>query len=90
MLSGDPATWLGVSQQNGQWTWDLTNARLTPYVEVKTVDDYLVRLDALVAVPQQPSFPEYLPPMALPETLDHLGLRTPDIGRSFMRGLGGI
>jgi hypothetical protein len=74
MLSGEPATWLGVSQQNGQWTWDLTNARLTPYVDVETVNDYLVRLDALVAVPQQAAIPEYLPPMALPEAFDHLGL----------------
>jgi hypothetical protein len=47
LLGGEPATWLGASQQNGQWTWDLTNARLTPYAEVRTVDDYLVRLDAL-------------------------------------------
>jgi hypothetical protein len=63
-----------VGQQNGQWAWDLTNARLTPYAEVKTVDDYLVRLDVLVAMPQQPALAEYLPPMALPEAFDHLGL----------------
>jgi len=74
VLSGEPATWLGVNQQNDQWTWDLTNARLTPYAQVKTVDDYLVRLDALVAVPQQPALPDYLPPLALPEAFDHLGL----------------
>lgn len=74
LLGGEPATWLGASQQNGQWTWDLTNARLTPYAEVRTVDDYLVRLDALVALPQQPVLPEYLPAMALPEAFDHLGL----------------
>jgi hypothetical protein len=74
LLSGEPATWLGVSQQNDQWTWDLTNARLTPYAEIQSVDDYLAQLDGLVAVPQQPSPPEYLPAMALPETFDHLGL----------------
>ena len=74
LLGGEPATWLGASQQNGQWTWDLTNARLTPYAEVRTVDDYLVRLDALVALPRQPVLPEYLPAMVLPEAFDHLGL----------------
>lgn len=74
LLGAEPATWLGASQQNGQWTWDLTNARLTPYAEVQTVDDYLVRLDAVVALPQQPALAEYLPPMALPDAFDHLGL----------------
>jgi hypothetical protein len=74
VLSGEPATWLGISQQNGEWTWDLTNMRLTPYAEVRTVDDYLARLDALVAIPQEPQLPEYLPPLALPEAFDHLGL----------------
>jgi hypothetical protein len=74
LLKGEPATWGGVSQNNDQWTWDLTNARLTPYAEVQTADDYLVRLDALVAVPRQPAFPEYVPAMALPEAFDHLGL----------------
>jgi hypothetical protein len=74
VLSGEPATWLGVNQQNDQWSWDLTNARLTPYAQVKTVDDYLVRLDALVAVPQQQALPDYLPPLALPESFDHVSL----------------
>ena len=48
--------------------------RGSPVAEVRTVDDYLVRLDALVALPQQPVLPEYLPAMALPEAFDHLGL----------------
>ncbi len=74
LLGGEPATWLGIGQQNGQWTWDLTDARLSPYAEVTTVDDYLVRLDALVALPQQPAVADSLPALALPEAFDHLDL----------------
>lgn len=74
ILRGEPATWLGINQHNGDWTWDLTSIRLAPYAEVRTVEDYLARLDALVAVPQQPMLPESLPPLALPEAFDHLGL----------------
>jgi hypothetical protein len=55
-------------------TWDLTNARLAPLAGVQTLDDYLVRLDDLVAVDQLPARPEHLPPTALPEAFDHLGL----------------
>ena len=74
LLRGEPATWRGVSQQNGEWIWDLTNERLTQYAEIQKIDDYLAQLDAAVALPQQPSFYEYLPAMALPEAFDHLGL----------------
>lgn len=74
ILSGEPATWLGMNQHNGNWTWDLTSVRLAPYAEVQTVDEYLARLDVLVALPQQPTPLEYLPPLALPEAFDHLGL----------------
>ena len=74
LLRGEPATWLGISKHNDQWTWDLTNERLTPYAEVQTIDDYLAQLDTAVAPPQPPSFPEQLPAMALPEAFDHLGL----------------
>jgi hypothetical protein len=74
LLSGEPATWLGVSQQNDGWTWDLTNARLTPYAHVQTIDDYLAQLDGQVALPRPASLPGYLPAMALPDAFDHLGL----------------
>jgi hypothetical protein len=77
VLRGEPATWLGISQQQGGWTWDLTSIRLAPYAEVQTVDDYLALLDVLVALPQLPAVPEYLPPLALPEAFDHLGLAWP-------------
>ena len=39
-----------------------------------TVDDYLALLDVFVALPQRPTVPEYLSPLALPEAFDHLGL----------------
>lgn len=74
LLNGEPATWLGINQSNSQWTWDLTNARLARYLEVRTVDDYLAQLDSIVALPQEPTLPECLPAMALPEAFDHLGL----------------
>lgn len=74
VLGGEPATWLGINQHSGNWTWDLTNIRLAPYAKVQTVEDYLALLDAFVALPQQPALPEYLPPLALPEAFDHLGL----------------
>jgi len=74
ILRGEPATWHGISQNGGEWTWDLTSARLAPYAGVRTVDDYLARLDAEVALPQQPDLPQYLPALALPEAFDHLGL----------------
>lgn len=74
VLRGEPATWHGISQQGGEWSWDLTSARLAPYAGTRTIDDYLTRLDALVALPEQPEFPQYLPPMALPDAFDHLGL----------------
>jgi hypothetical protein len=74
ILRSEPSTWRGVGSVNGQWAWDLTDVRLTPYEDVRTVDDYLAKLDDVVAIPQQPLAPEYLPPMALPEAFDHLGL----------------
>jgi hypothetical protein len=74
VLRGEPATWLGINQQNSEWTWDLTNIRLAPYAEVREVEDYLTLLDSLVALPEQPALAEYLPPLALPEAFDHLGL----------------
>jgi len=74
ILRGEPATWHGIAQQSGEWTWDLTSARLEPYTEARTVDEYLTWLDALVSVPKQPDIPEYVPPLALPEAFDHLGL----------------
>ena len=74
VLGGEPATWLGLNQHDGNWAWDLTSVRLAPYAEIQTIEDYLARLDVLVALPQSPALPEYLPPMALPEAFDHLGL----------------
>lgn len=74
LLGGEPATWHGIGQHDSQWTWDLTNARLTRYAEVQTIDDYLTQLDSAVALPQELELPECLPAMALPEAFDHLGL----------------
>jgi hypothetical protein len=74
VVRGEPATWHGVSQQGGEWTWDLTDARLAPYAGIHAIDDYLTRLDVMVALPQQSDSPEYLPPLALPDAFDHLGL----------------
>ena len=74
VLRGEPATWLGINQQNSDWTWNLTSIRLAPYAEVQSVEDYLALLDDLVAIPEQSALAEYLPPLALPEAFDHLGL----------------
>ncbi len=74
VIKGEPATWRGAMRQNNLWTWDLTEVRLTPYTQVQTIDDYLARLDELVAIAQSPALPQYLPPMALPDAFDHLDL----------------
>jgi hypothetical protein len=73
-LRTEPATWLGMSQNNGKWTWDLTNARLAPFADVQDVQDYLTRLNERVALPEPPAQLASLPPMALAEAFDHLDL----------------
>lgn len=45
VLRGEPATWRGVNQNGGQWGWDLTDIRLSPYAGLQNEQDYLRRLD---------------------------------------------
>jgi hypothetical protein len=73
-LRGEPATWIGITMNNGTWTWDLTNARLAPFADVRDIQDYLARLDELVALPGAPVQPVAPSPMALAEAFDHLDL----------------
>jgi hypothetical protein len=63
-----------VAKQNGTWEWDLTNARLAPFADVQDVQDYLARLDEMVALPEAPLQPVAPAPMALAEAFDHLDL----------------
>jgi hypothetical protein len=74
VLRGEPATWRGVNKQGDEWSWDLTDARLAPYVGVINVQDYLAKLEEIVGVTEVAVEPESLPPMALPDALDHLDL----------------
>jgi hypothetical protein len=74
VLRGEPATWRGVNQNGGQWGWDLTDIRLTRYAGLQNEQDYLRRLDEVVGLPAVSPPPVILPPMALPEALDHLDL----------------
>jgi hypothetical protein len=74
VLRGEPATWRGVNQNGGQWGWDLTDIRLTRYAGLRDDQDYLGRLDEVVGLPAVQPPPVTLPPMALPDALDHLDL----------------
>jgi hypothetical protein len=74
VLRGEPATWRGVNQNGGQWGWDLTDIRLSPYAGLQNEQDYLRRLDEAVGLPAVSPSPVILPPMALPDALDHLDL----------------
>lgn len=74
VLRGEPATWRGVSQNGGQWGWDLTDIRLTPYAGLQNEQDYLRRLEETVGLQAVSPSPVILPPMALPDALDHLDL----------------
>lgn len=74
ILRGEPATWSGVNQSGGQWSWDLTRVRLRPYRELFECEDYLIQLEKLIGVNENPVSSEPLPAMALPDALDHLDL----------------
>lgn len=74
VLRGEPATWRGVNQNGGQWGWDLTDIRLSRYVGLRDVQDYLARLEETVGLPAVSPSPVILPPMALPDAMDHLDL----------------
>lgn len=74
VLRGEPATWRGVNQNGGQWGWDLTDVRLSHYAGLQNEQDYLRRLEEAVGLPAVSPSPVILPPMALPEALDHLDL----------------
>jgi hypothetical protein len=74
VLRGEPATWRGVTMNNGQWEWDLTDVRLSGYAGLQSGQDYLARLEEVVGIPAAVPSPVSLPPMALPDALDHLDL----------------
>lgn len=74
MLTGEPATWLGVPPDPDaqDWNWNLWFGSLRPYA-VETGLDYLAALEDLIAPPPQladSSVP--VEPSALPRALDHL------------------
>jgi len=86
LLRAEPATWLGVNQQNGQWTWDLT-ARTADSVRggpdrrrVPGAAGCSRRASAATRPRRMSSS------MAVPEAFDHLGLawRTSQVGTSSM------
>jgi hypothetical protein len=74
VLNHEPATWTGVQGTAENWTWDLTWARLRPYRDVHTAEEYLARLEELVGVAGFAASPIGLPAMALPDAFDHLDL----------------
>lgn len=75
MLAGEPATWHGLETHGGvDWLWRLEDVRLTQFREVRTVEKYLVELEKIVANPIAAASAVPLPPMALPDALDHLDL----------------
>ena len=74
LLGKEPATWGGVQERNGSFTWDLTRTRLRPYHGLRSGQEYLEVLENLVGVPSVGVSPLLLPPLALPEALDHLDL----------------
>ena len=74
VLHGEPATWRGVNQNGGQWGWDLTDVRLSRYAGLANAQDFLARLEQVVGIPAVTPPLVTLPPMALPDALDHLDL----------------
>ncbi len=74
VLRGEPATWRGVNMNGGQWGWDLTDIRLSRYVGIRDVQDYLARLEEVVGLGQVVPSAAFLGPMALPDAFDHLDL----------------
>lgn len=75
LLAGEPATWFGHTEPapGRSWSWDLTRVGLQHFGDVQTAEQYLERLEFLVGwpLPAPPAAPP-LPPLALPEALDHL------------------
>lgn len=74
MLRGEPSTWRGITMNNGQWLMDLTDVRFSRYAGLQTGQDYLARLEQVVGAPTPVPSMAALPPMALPDALDHLDL----------------
>ena len=74
VLRGEPATWRGVNMNGGNWGWDLTDVRLSRYANIRDAKDYLARLEETVGIPVATPSLGSLPPMALPDALDHLDL----------------
>ena len=74
ILQGEPATWSGVTQDGGGWYWDIGRVRLRPYREIFKCEEYLIQLEKLIGVSENPVGTEPLPAMALPDALDHLDL----------------
>jgi hypothetical protein len=75
LLKREPATWSGVqNEQTDNWTWNLTRLRLSRFREVVTAEDYLIALEQIVGIPVIAATEQQLPPLALPEALDHLDL----------------
>lgn len=73
VLRGEPATWRGITQNAGRESWNLTDVRLSRYVGIRSVQDYLARLEESVGF-SQATPRALLGPMALPDALDHLDL----------------
>lgn len=74
VLRGEPATWSGVNQNGGSWSWDLKHSRLRPYLRIINCEDYLIQLEKLIGISDNPVTSQPLPVMALPDALDHLDL----------------
>lgn len=73
LFSSEPPTW-SVSLDQSHDQWNTERAALRPFRAVSSSEDYLSVLDELL-ISQNPSVPAgALPPMALPEALDHLDL----------------
>ena len=74
ILRGEPATWLGFNMDDGQWSWNLTDVRLSRYAGLQSAHDYLARLQEAIGIPAPIASLANMPPMALPDALDHLDL----------------
>jgi hypothetical protein len=80
VLQREPSTWHGYEDgANGagsRWRFDVTKqARLAPYAEVTNTEGYLLVLEQLVGHKPDPTHSrQVLPPLAVPEALDHLDL----------------
>lgn len=73
ILQHEPTTWR-FDLSHDKTYWDTTYARLLPFRGVNTVDGYLLKLSEMLESELEPPAVADLPPMALPEALDHLGL----------------